>query len=109
MIKDIKITLYVNYKIRLKYNLYIFILDDPSSKDNSENEIQKEEEDSSEEQDIEDEWKINPKDEKIFWCKELLYKYIYIPKLCSKCKKDTFLINEKNSRFIKSIIFKLFK
>ena len=97
MIKDIKITLYVNYNIRLKYNLYIFIMDDPSSKDNSENEIQKEEEDSSEEQDIKDEWKINPKDEKIFWYKELLYKYIYVPNLCPKYKKDTFCINEKKS------------
>ena len=84
-------------------------MDDPSSKDNSENEIQNEDEDSSEEQDIEDEWKINPKDEKIFWYKELLYKYIYVPKLCPKCKKIRFVLMKKKSRFIKSIIFKLFK
>ena len=34
MINDIKITLYINYNIRLKYNIYIFIMDEPSSKDN---------------------------------------------------------------------------
>jgi len=70
-------------------------MDDSSSKDNSENEIQNEDEESDEEQDIEGEWKINPKDEKIFSYKELLYKYIYVPNICPKCNKNTFRINEK--------------
>ena len=96
MIKDIKITLYINYNMRLKYNLYIFIIDDPSSKDNSENEIQKEEEDSSEEQDIENEWKINPKDRKYFGIKNYYINIYTYLNYAQNVKKICFVLMNKN-------------
>ena len=42
-----------------------------------------------------EEWNISINEEKNFWNKELINRYIYIPKLCPKYKKDTFRKNEK--------------
>lgn len=44
-----------------------------------------------------EEWNISINEEKNFWNKELINRYIYIPKLCPKCKKDTFRKNEKKN------------
>ena len=58
------------------------------------NAYQSEEIDISSDEDNDIEWKINPKQEKIFWNKIVLPNLIYPPSLCQKFKKKTFSIHE---------------
>lgn len=72
-------------------------MDDPSSIENSDEGNESDEEYSVGEKENENKWNINPKDEKLYWYKELIDRYIYVPNICPKCKQNTFRINEKTS------------
>lgn len=72
-------------------------MDEPSLKENSGNESQNDEDEANEEQELENEWQINPNDEKLSWYKELLNKYFYVHNICPKSNKNTFRINGKKA------------
>ena len=62
-------------------------MDDPSFFENSDKGNDSDEEYSFGENEKENKRNINPKDEKLYWYKELIDRYIYVPNICPNCKK----------------------
>ena len=64
-------------------------MDDPDSPSSSEEELQN--------NNLNNPWHIDPEKEKIFWKQHIFNNFVYPPKRCPVCLKNTFKIYEKKN------------